>query len=61
MDELYAQSAFDAWWERVGLPPQNFVYLLFDAYGHLLYVGITNNLRKPLILRQVVDRPTVLD
>ena len=48
MDELYAQSAFDAWWERVGLPPQNFVYLMSDAYGHLLYVGITNNLRNRL-------------
>ncbi len=37
--------AFEGWWQRVGLPPQNFVYLLFDQYGHLLYCGITNNLR----------------
>lgn len=48
MDELYAHSAFDGWWERVGLPPQNFVYLLFDGREHLLYVGITNNLRNRL-------------
>ena len=46
--EAQLNSAFDTWWERVGLPPQNFVYLLFDARGHLLYVGITNNLRNRL-------------
>ena len=43
--EAQLNSPFDAWWERVGLPPQHFVYLLFDQYGHLLYCGITNNLR----------------
>lgn len=46
MDAL--NSAFDTWWARVELPPQNFVYLMYDAYGHLLYVGITNNLRNRL-------------
>lgn len=39
---------FDAWWSRVGLPPQHFCYLLYDQYGHLLYCGITVNLRDRL-------------
>lgn len=36
---------FDEWWNRVGLPSQNILYKMYDKYGYLLYVGITNNLR----------------
>lgn len=59
IDQIELQSAeFDAWWVGAGLLPQNFVYFMYDHVGHLLYVGITNNLRNRLSAHYA-DKPWI--